>query len=100
MGPGLRVRDSLQGKVDAETVFSYSERADDLGTHTSKTAIISSTLPCAPLRKKSFSSNHEMARTLFLEYELQRNGFLCNSKKLFCNPSNLLGLPQRAGETA
>jgi|GEM_PF-5096804 len=78
MGHVLRVLHSLQRKIDVESAFGYYEWAADLGTHTSKTAIISKGMPRAALWEKSFSSNHGMARTLFHSYELQQNSCLCN----------------------
>ena len=45
---------SPQRKIDAESAFGYYEWVADLGTHTSKTAIISKGIPRTALWKKVF----------------------------------------------
>jgi hypothetical protein len=45
---------SLQRKIDAESAFGYYEWVADLGTHTSKTAIITKGMPREAHWKKSY----------------------------------------------
>ena len=76
MGRVLRVLHSLQRKVVAKSAFGYYERVVDLGTHTSKTAIISNGMQCAALWKKVFHRTTEW----LVHYPIRTN---CNRMASF-----------------
>ena len=74
---------SLQRKVVTKAVFGYPERAVDLGTHTSKKAIIPIAIECAPLWKKVFHQTTEWLVHYAIRPNCNRMAFCVIQKKFF-----------------
>ena len=84
---------SLQGKVVAKAVFGYPERAVDLGTHTSKTAIIPIAIECAPLGKKVFHRTTEWLVHYAIRPNCNRMAFCVIQNNFFIILVNFLACP-------
>ncbi len=82
-GRDLGVLSSPQGKVVAKAVFGYPERTVDLGTHTSKKAIIPIAVECAPLGKKVFHRTTKWLVHYAIRPNCTRMDFCVIQKKFF-----------------